>query len=401
MISTFRVRNYKALRDVSLQLTPIHVLIGPNDSGKTSFLEALFAVCRSVDVPLSKAFRGKWSGRELVWRQNEQDAVGFRVEGEADSVLVRYELEVQFRPGKDRQAFTHAERIVIGQAEPIEEERQTPVTRVCEQRSHGFVDMQQPAVLAKKSVYDLLSGAQFYRWNPRLLCLPNAPDAARGYRMDSSGFGLALCLQDILGYDRKLFEKLESRFISIFPEVEIIRLKPETAFAAPTDDSAEVPVLRKQDGQGIYFQLRGNGRGENGGEISASQASDGMLLVLAYLTVLHLPQPPRVLLIEEPENGIHPARLEEVLKILRDLIESQDHTQVVMTTHSPYVLDYFKPEEVTLCFKDEDGAARTQRLSESKRVREQLDVFTLGEIWAGEGDKRLLEPVSVPGDANE
>jgi AAA15 family ATPase/GTPase len=40
MITRFRVRNYKALRDVTLDLTPIHVLIGPNDSGKTSILEA-------------------------------------------------------------------------------------------------------------------------------------------------------------------------------------------------------------------------------------------------------------------------------------------------------------------------------------------------------------------------
>ena len=43
MITRFRVQNYKALRDVTLDLTPMHVLIGPNDSGKTSVLEALAA----------------------------------------------------------------------------------------------------------------------------------------------------------------------------------------------------------------------------------------------------------------------------------------------------------------------------------------------------------------------
>jgi AAA15 family ATPase/GTPase len=44
MIRTFRVQNYKALRDVTLELTPMHLLIGPNDSGKTSILEALAAL---------------------------------------------------------------------------------------------------------------------------------------------------------------------------------------------------------------------------------------------------------------------------------------------------------------------------------------------------------------------
>jgi predicted ATPase len=106
-------------------------------------------------------------------------------------------------------------------------------------------------------------------------------------------------------------------------------------------------------------------------------------------------------LIEEPENGIHPGRLKEVLTILRELIQSQEHTQIILTTHSPYVVDLFKPEEVTLCFKDDEGAIQTRRLSESKAVREQIDVFTLGEIWAGDGDERLMEAASASEDADE
>jgi len=64
MIKRFRVQNYKALRDVTLELTPLHILIGPNDSGKTSILEAIAALCRSVDHHLVKAFTGSWDGVE-------------------------------------------------------------------------------------------------------------------------------------------------------------------------------------------------------------------------------------------------------------------------------------------------------------------------------------------------
>ena len=67
MITRLRVKNFKALRDVEVQLTPIHVLIGPNDSGKTSILDALAALCRSVDHDLTEAFLGSWKGTELVW----------------------------------------------------------------------------------------------------------------------------------------------------------------------------------------------------------------------------------------------------------------------------------------------------------------------------------------------
>ena len=90
-----------------------------------------------------------------------------------------------------------------------------------------------------------------------------------------------------------------------------------------------------------------------------------MLLVLAYLAVLYLPEPPRVLLIEEPENGIHPKRLRDVLGVLRELIQEQSHTQVVLTTHSPYALDLFAPEEVTLCTMQKNGEVKTTTVGES------------------------------------
>ncbi len=123
--------------------------------------------------------------------------------------------------------------------------------------------------------------------------------------------------------------------------------------------------------------------------LPASQASDGVLIVLAYLTVMHLPKPPAMILVEEPENGIHPKRLKEIVRILRTLVEKNAHTQILMTSHSPYLLDEFQPDEVTLCRKNKLGAVQTRRLSEIEQICSQLDVFSLGEIWTGEGDERL------------
>jgi len=84
MITRFQVQNYKALRDVTLELTPIHVrnlyihvLIGPNDSGKTSILEAIAALCRSVDHPLEEAFMRDWNGSELVWKNTPDLPISF------------------------------------------------------------------------------------------------------------------------------------------------------------------------------------------------------------------------------------------------------------------------------------------------------------------------------------
>jgi predicted ATPase len=386
MIKRIHIQNYKALRDVTLNLTPIHVLIGPNDSGKTSILEAIAALGRSVDHPLSDAFAGAWEGRQLVSQGSGGSTVTLIALVVFSDKKFQYKLVCEFAPaGRSVQLTT--ETIQINNETPIGSngDSLSMVYRVSargQTSPHGMGD-------EIELVRDALGGVQSYRWDARFLALPVAPDMKRRFRMEPSGFGLALCLDDILGFDRQRFMQLEERFTTIFPAIKSIKLIPESAYRAPVDDPQQVPMLNKSDGKGLYFEFAGVDE-----PIPARQVSDGVLLVLAYLAVLYLPDPPRFLLVEEPENGIHPRRLQDVLKILRDLATSQSQTQVILTTHSPYAVDLFAPEEVTLCQKQADGTVAVQRLSDSQTVREQLKVFTLGEIWTAEGDAALAQPAT-------
>ena len=397
MITRFQVQNYKALRDVTLDLTPMHALIGPNDAGKTSILEGMTALCRSVDYPLEQAFTGTWQGSDLVWRHTPNFPVSFKVEITEEQRQFEYQLSCIFATSQplvrtERESLTDVKEShtvdLLGSNQ--EYSRVRAVVHGAPSHLSAVPPDQQEKV---KWVHRMLSGVHFYRWNPRLLALPVASDAQRRFRMDSSGFGLALCLDDILGYDRDQFIQLGNRFRDIFPHIKTIRLMRESAYHGPDDDPLQMPRLKEAEGKGIYFEC------VNGQQIPASQTSDGVLLVLAYLTVLYLPPPyqPRVILVEEPENGIHPKRLQDVIGILRDLIKEQTTTQVILTTHSPYVLDLFEPEEVSLCRMSEDGSVSVHRLSESQTVQEQIDIFTLGEIWTAEGDAALI-PQGKPGE---
>ncbi len=391
MITKLRVKNFKALRDVELALTPIHVLIGPNDSGKTSILDALAALCRSVDHDLAQAFLGSWKESELVWAGSPSILVGMEVDLGGDSIT-GYGISIQFG-ARDRKAATASEYVAKGETRvklgSIE-------GRTWVRYQLGNPTWSPPHNAELRRVHKLLDGVQYYRWNPVFLSLPVAPDAKRRFRMESNGFGLALCLDEILSYSREQFAKLEKRFTEVFPHINSIVLQQEPAYRAPVDNPEQVTVLQKADGKGLYFRL-------NSGHqlIPASQASDGTLLVLAYLAVLYLPQPPRLLLVEEPENGIHPKRLRDILTILRELIHEQSHTQVVLTTHSPYVVDLFEPEEVTLCTKLDNGEVKTTRLSESPTVRKQIDVFTLGEIWTAEADETIANATEPAEESHE
>ena len=371
MIDRLVIQNFKCLKGVELRLSPLHVLIGPNDSGKSSILEAVLALSRSADVPLSEAFVGPWEGRELVWMGNDTP-VCFDLNDN------QYVLAIQF-PTAGRAASVRHER-VFGKDVPSGNER----TYVCFAAGDRLPGGRFDAMAT--NMYAQLSGAHFFRWIPKLLSLPSAPDPSRRFRMDPTGFGLAMCLDDILGWDRTQFERLETRFRRVFSQVKSIKLQQSPAFRAKEDLRKLFPVLEPADGKMLFFEMEGNPN-----LVPASEVSDGILLVLAYLTVLYLPQPPHFLLVEEPENGIHPARLREILQILKDIVHEQNRTQVLMTTHSPYVLDLLKPEEVSLCSKDNTGAVKVTRLSNSPAVRKQIDVFTLGEIWTGEGDEALAK----------
>ena len=382
MIKKLRVQNFKALRDIEIELTPIHVLIGPNDSGKTSILDVLAALCRSVDHKLSQAFLGSWKNAELVWGSNPKLLV--TLEANFDDPMTKlYSISVSFKSlNRDKEVIVLNESHYDGTVEQkLEGQRQIDATAIC---SDFFIS----GDLANrcKHTRELLRGVHYYRFDPSFLALPVAPDTKRRFRMESNGFGLALCLDEILSFDRDLFSQLENRFKQIFPYIKSIKLIQEEAYQAPVDAPEKVTMLRKADGKGLYFQMK-----QSDQLIPASQASDGTLLILAYLAILYLPEPPRLLLLEEPENGIHPKRLRDILEILRQLVHEQSHTQVVLTTHSPYVLDLFKPEEVTLCTKLDTGEIKTTRLSDRPTVMQQLDVFTLGEVWTSEGDEKIAE----------
>ena len=390
MITRFRVQNYKALRDVTLDLTPMHLLIGPNDSGKTSILEAMAALCRSVEEPLADAFVGTWHGASLVYNQDVKLAVTLAATIEDSEAIetIHYQLEVSFHPDPESRSVKEFSETLDYNEEGyvLAEHDGSNTTRL---RLVSVKGMPVPDVVPKPlatDVIDALRGVQLYRFVPDHLALPAALDSRRRMRMEPSGFGLPTLLDDIRDFDPRRFDELQARFKSIFPDIAAMRPRTEIGYSARSYNNGQVLKFEQAEGKGLHFAFVGDAP-----DVAASQVSDGMLLVLAYLAILYLPKPPRVLLIEEPENGIHPARLQEVLTILRDLVKEQSQTQVVLTSHSPYVVSMFGPEEVTLCHKGDDGSIQVRRLSDSKAVREQVDFFTLGEIWTLEGDEALLE----------
>ena len=110
----------------------------------------------------------------------------------------------------------------------------------------------------------------------------------------------------------------------------------------------------------------------------ASALSDGTLRFMALATLLLQPVElrPKVILIDEPELGLHPYAIELLASMIRS---ASNDTQVILATQSPILLDYFEPEDVLIA--ERKGEETKLRRLESEPLEEWLKDYSLGQLW--------------------
>ena len=174
MIEKLRIQNYKALRDVALELTPVHVLIGPNDSGKTSILEAVAALCRSADHELPQAFIGAWEGPSLVWNRESRLPVSFEATIADAEGEFKYSLAVNFA-ATGREVTVEHEGFWAEESSreyDLTSGRGSKISSTFLSASHPAAQPPGEGRLFAERLYKALAGVQFYRWTPGHLALP-------------------------------------------------------------------------------------------------------------------------------------------------------------------------------------------------------------------------------------
>jgi predicted ATPase len=189
--------------------------------------------------------------------------------------------------------------------------------------------------------------------------------------IDTNGIGVPGLFDYLLRRDRPRFFKLVDEVKRLVPGVQDIEITtPE-------------PTIRRLD-----LVL------EAGFRIPADQASPGVRLLLFFISLAYHPDPPKLILLEEPETGVHPRRLSEVIRLLRGITEGTygGHVaQVVLSTHSPYLLDCLDIEkDQVLVFRREEDGRRTVEPADAERLKLFLDEFMLGEVWYNQGEEGLV-----------
>ena len=128
--------------------------------------------------------------------------------------------------------------------------------------------------------------------------------------------------------------------------------------------------------------------------ILAEFASDGMLKMLSFLTLLYAPEPPQLIGIEEPENYLHPRLLNGLVE---EYSEALELSQLMITTHSPYFVNGLRAEEVWVLYRDEQGFTVCKRTSEMQGIKDFLEAGAkLGYLWM-EGFFEVGDPLTNAG----
>lgn len=197
------------------------------------------------------------------------------------------------------------------------------------------------------------------------------PDAGIAPELTAEGGNVSSLLDYLLRRDRKRFFALVEATKARVPGLEDLDVG--------TPDAASRRLDLVIDG---------------GLRIPSDNASTGVRLLLFFVALTYHPDPPNIILLEEPENGVHPRRLADVMALLRDITQGKHcghAAQVILTTHSPYLLDHvdLKTDQV-LVFKRNDDGSRTAEPADAERLKTFLDEFMLGEVWFNEGEEGLV-----------
>jgi predicted ATPase len=381
-VERIKIGNFRALKAVEFDdLTPLSVLLGPNGSGKSTFFDVFAFLSDCFSEGLRRAVDKRGVGLKDLRSRDSNGPISFEiayregyVKGERQPPRITYHLEIdvdgnraviaqewmRWRRGQTGQPF-HFLRYERGFGSVVTGEVPESWDQRIERALSG-PDVLAVSTLGQfaenprvKALRDFITGWHLSHLSAR--DMRGIPEAGPQERLSKTGDNLVNVIQHLKErYPERLdaiFEALRRRI----PQIE--RVVPETL---PTGH--------------LLLMVKDAPFSEG---VQARYASDGTMKLLAYLVQLNDPLPPPLVGIEEPENFLHP-------KLLRELAEECEqaaaHTQLIVTTHSPFFINALDSTQVWAMMRGDDGYAVAKRIADMAGIQEMLDAGALlGDLW--------------------
>ncbi|MET9066161.1 AAA family ATPase [Streptosporangium sandarakinum] len=387
-LSELRVQNFLSLRDVTLPLNPVNVLVGPNGAGKSNVLRVFDFLADVVRSDLGPALDRRGGFDRLVFRGGDPEAhrVAVGLKGRwsafASDQPDEYEMVLTDRLLKRMETFDLAlsnggRRKIRVKEDGVVSDRsiggEPPLWRVTSIEGSALTLNALTSALSTlprlsedfggrevATLADFLATFRVFDVDVTRACLPSRVAKSDHDAIEDDASNLAGFLMTLRDTDEDAWERLQADAVEVLPHLEALD------FEHPWGAAHTVVVTLRERG------LRGG--------TPLLDASYGTIRLLGLLAMLHDPNPPALTCVEEIDHGLHPQALELLVERIR---EASERTQFIIATHSPALADRLRPEELIVCERGEDGsslipAISTARVEEIVRASQGMP---LGELW--------------------
>lgn len=352
MLDRLHIVDFKGIHDLVVSPGGLTVFIGPNGVGKTSILEAVFfagfRVGDYLDNSAAHGPAGHWDPAHLV--RNGADSL--RIESRVAALTATVEV-----------SRTLGTNVVLSRADGREgalAERERDILRRLARVSRLRLDAEQIAALA----------------------VSRTPPAVR-----HDGAGLPAFLQYLQGRRDGTFENIEAAMRTLVPTFRQVKFEPATWTTHETEflniDNQRVPrvVPREHTGVSLWVEFT------DGASVPATHVSEGTLIALTILTMVHghQAQQQKLLLIDDIERGLHPAAQHRLVQALKAVLTATPDLQILATTHSPDLIDACDPGEVRVLGRGPDGVV-ARSLTDHPEASKWLKLLRVGEFWSTVGE---------------
>lgn len=410
MFISIEALNYRCFRYVKQDMNNLHILIGPNASGKSTFLDIILFLRDMVNNGPEEAIRTRVTDyRDLFWfKKGTHFELAVELEIPADLIgllenqnhrYCRYEVSMG-ELGKGGESGIISETLSIFETKEVRGESKIPLL---------FKEMDIPETIihsgriqTRKKLINKVSGGNdnFYsetgRWDhsfrlgPHKSALANVPE-------DVDKFPVSIWFKETVlsGIQRLMLNSLKMREpsppgmpVGFRPDgsnlpliIERLKNESRTTYSewlehvrTSLSDIKDIGIIERPEDRHKYIELEY----KNGLKIPSWVISDGTLRILALTLLAYIPEMKNIYLIEEPENGIHPGGIETIFQSLSSIYSGQ----VLLATHSPIILGLAEPYQL-LCFsKQSDGKIDIINGTEHPNLQDWKKEINLGDMFA-------------------
>ena len=415
MITLIEALNYRCLRYAHRPLKEFHVLVGPNASGKTTFLDVIgflrdllsdgldVAISERTPNPQELFFRGQGDTFELAVEAKIPDKFRDLINHNG-SDSVRYEVAIGFDEARHGFEFK-AETLLLKKASAPEMKQRAlfpvsvagPPSTLTPKAKRGTKTVVKKVPGGNDNFYSETYHKPGKGWAPSFR-LGTKKSALGNLVADSNSFPVSTWFREYLtvGVQEFMLNSLAIRHPS--PPVKAVGFLPDGSnlpwvvarlrkedpdrhqawiahLQTALPDLADINTVERPEDRHCYMVFEYKG----GLKTPSWLISDGTLRLTALTLPAYLPHlEGGIYLVEEPENGIHP----KAITTAYDSLSSVYGAQVLLATHSPVILNLADIDEV-LCFaKDNDGSADIVLGSEHPALKEWHGEVDLGTLLA-------------------